>query len=1211
MTHKTKFLFAFFVLLNSLQGSAQLKWTGTSDNDFFNEANWYDLSTNKPPASGAIDPSTNIDVDLEIVNAPSLVTAVGIIQLGTGQLVLNNSSLKVDVIHGGKVEVVESYIHIENSHPIQNNVVINIHSGNGWVRLLNKNSAKVYESELARFTIDGTAANYPSNIRLDNYYRVGTVIRSGLSTVSPLTIFSKANQTGQFAKIEVGTIHKGKNIPASMNNKMNSFSLKRGFSLVLATNEDGSGKSKNFIASETDLVINELPAYLQNNVSFIRLVPWNWVSKKGIGGTSKGLNETWFYQWSSSGNSSLAEEYVPMAWGKNAIDSDADVQLFIGKYKSTHALAFNESDHCEGQSGQYGDLCKTDVAAAAYLNLPKTGLRMISPSCRENAPFGWLKEWYDKTILLDGRVDVIGVHWYDWGSNPAANPNHSATVIFDRFKAYLKNVHDLYNLPIWITEFNANPNRSNATNLAFMQLALPYLETLDYVERYAWFQPNSGVADYYDSDGNYTNVGAYYRDFVSSSSMPENTYADKNSMDFRYGSNISDGNLLINGGFENGNKDFWKGYNNTAITDGNVRTGNAAGRISSGDGSFFREESVEPNRKYKVSFYSKWNAMPTAQMNVRVLDHPTGNVLLTTPIPAATQYELVEMSFVVPANVDSIKIQFYKPAGQPTWFLDDVTLSIAEGGSYVEWLGAVDSDWNKSANWSLGFVPDGSNNVIIPQSTNMPTIDQGAYSVNNLELKDGAVLVLNGTANLTVLENMTANTGYVDVTFGASLLLKGTAIGNNHRFSRATTFSTTTGKYSVIGSPIVSGNTSSLGGLVYSYDENVAYAADGSNRFVRAQNANMSAGDAFFSASTGNVTFTGVPNTGTITQPLIYNATDGENAGFNLISNPYTAAIDLDRLMTENNAALSSQTIYIWDDGGSNISQRSNSDYIVINSLGATRVNANGRENGWDKGIRAMQGFFIKAKELVDFKFTTDMLIENKNDAVAFYRHENTSVNTIRLSLADENNYSDCLVGLKDDATLGFDQKYDAIAMQSNAPLKVNSLLDEEALAIQGLPGDSELMFVDLSVETAYKGLFEFQLTDGGFDGYSITLLDHVANKSVNLTTGGYSFTADAKKDHSRFQLVIAREDVLSELKASPSDHKIFAADDLLKIQLQDGVDNAKIHIMDIGGQRLREYHNVALVNGHGQVDFRGKGLFLVRIITNKEVITRKIVSYH
>jgi hypothetical protein len=62
----------------------------------------------------------------------------------------------------------------------------------------------------------------------------------------------------------------------------------------------------------------------------------------------------------------------------------------------------------------------------------------------------------------------------------------------------------LYGLPIWITEFNANPYRSTAVQLGFMELALPYLETLDYVERYNWFQPNPTPLDPND---NVTNVG--------------------------------------------------------------------------------------------------------------------------------------------------------------------------------------------------------------------------------------------------------------------------------------------------------------------------------------------------------------------------------------------------------------------------------------------------------------------------------------------------------------------------------------------------------------------------------------------------------------------------------------------------------------------------------------------------------------------------------
>ena len=298
---------------------------------------------------------------------------------------------------------------------------------------------------------------------------------------------------------------------------------------TMAINADGTGLSQVYIASEEDLIINNLPSSLLSDVSFIRVVPWNWVDKKGTGGDILGLNNSWFYRWSNNGVSDMERECTPMAWGKGAADSQEDVDKYIGKYKTTHVLAFNESDNCNDQSGQYGDLCNTDVAVATYENLMKTGLRLVSPSCRENAPFGWLKEFYDKATTQNIRIDVIGVHWYDWGSNPANSPNANPQNVFNRFKNYLQNVYDLYGLPIWITEFNANPNRATWVNKGFMELALPYLESLDYVERYAWFQPNSGVADYYEND-NYTAVGEFYKNQISTPAIPNASLSSNSNL---------------------------------------------------------------------------------------------------------------------------------------------------------------------------------------------------------------------------------------------------------------------------------------------------------------------------------------------------------------------------------------------------------------------------------------------------------------------------------------------------------------------------------------------------------------------------------------------------------------------------------------------------------------------------------------------------------
>jgi len=122
------------------------------------------------------------------------------------------------------------------------------------------------------------------------------------------------------------------------------------------------------------------------------------------------------------------------------------------------------------------------------------------------------------------------VHWYDWGGNPANTPNANPQNVFNRFKNYLANVYEYYGLPIWITEFNANIHRNTAVNEGFLELALPYLESLEYVERYAWFQPFSGVAHYYDN-GTYTNIGLYYRDLVSTPAVAGTTVHSPNNLD--------------------------------------------------------------------------------------------------------------------------------------------------------------------------------------------------------------------------------------------------------------------------------------------------------------------------------------------------------------------------------------------------------------------------------------------------------------------------------------------------------------------------------------------------------------------------------------------------------------------------------------------------------------------------------------------------------
>ncbi len=530
-----------FISVNLLNAQS-IVWTGNAENnDFFDESNWKDQSSNLPPADGTIDSDLNINMQLEITGAETDINASGTIKLGSGRLSVEGTNLKASAIDGGKIVLhKDAYIELNGASPLLGEPLIEFLSPIAWLKLLLVVPGDVLSDYTDLFTVDSKPAQYPENIRYDNYYNKGVVIRREDAAAKSLAIYSESSFTGNFEWLEINKIHSGNVIPGELDNATSSFILKKGYMVTFANNEDGTGLSKVYIASEDDLEIANLPTPLNNHISFIRVVHWNWVSKKGIGGNITGLDETWHYNWGNNGNSTIERENVPMSWGKGGADEDSDIEKYKSKYKATHVLAFNESDNCNDQSGQWGNLCQTDVAVATYENLMKTGLRLVSPSCRENAPFGWLKEFYDKATEQDIRIDVIGVHWYDWGGSPKNTPDANPQNVFNRFKNYLQRVYDIYQLPIWITEFNANINRTTYVNSEFMKLALPYLESLDYVERYAWFQPNSGVADYFDSQENYTSVGEFYKAFASTPAITDSILDAPNNLDEKIISNVSD-----------------------------------------------------------------------------------------------------------------------------------------------------------------------------------------------------------------------------------------------------------------------------------------------------------------------------------------------------------------------------------------------------------------------------------------------------------------------------------------------------------------------------------------------------------------------------------------------------------------------------------------------------------------------------------------------
>ncbi len=524
------YFFYIFISFVSISYSQEYRWTGDANNDFFNELNWKETDTQENPPENSINPLNPIDFSLLLT---CNIEAIGEIILSeNGNLIAENGDFDLEKISGlGEIILNESsYLNLSDLYPISEGITISMNSNKSWIKLYNVDPMSANYYYFDNILHENEQLSYPEEIRYDNYYNDGCIIRLNNYESSGLSIFQENNLEGEFANITTDIVFTGESIPHNLNNNISSFKLHKGFTVTFAENEDGSGNSKTFIASEEDIIVEGLSEYLNNKISFIRVVPWNWVTKKGTAGDTQLMNNNWFYMWSNNGSSDIYREYVPMAWGKAAADDDNDIEIIKEKYKSTHLLAFNEPDDCNGQSGQYANMCQVETALNYYKNLLKSGLRMVSPSCRQGAVFNWLNDFHSSSIDQKIRIDVIAVHWYDWDGNPQNSPNANPQNVFNRFRNYLESVHAMYGLPIWITEFNANRHRNEWVHRQFLQLAMPYLEETEFIERYSFFPPVTGVADFLDANNNFSQIGEFYHSFESSESMIYEKYASPNNL---------------------------------------------------------------------------------------------------------------------------------------------------------------------------------------------------------------------------------------------------------------------------------------------------------------------------------------------------------------------------------------------------------------------------------------------------------------------------------------------------------------------------------------------------------------------------------------------------------------------------------------------------------------------------------------------------------
>ncbi len=419
------------------------------------------------------------------------------------QVVITESRVEKDSYTNSNVTIAgKSDLHLTAKDALINsNVYLN--STDSWLFFDNLRPSEVVDKYALNIFINNVQFNHKVNGRIA-VYKHGTVVipHNGGENFEAIQVFQDENFAGDSTKFKPYVFN---NNLGTFNNSISSFKLKRGYAVVFANHEDGTGYSRVYIADSTDIEISELPVELNDNVSFVRVSYWQYPNKKGLcnkfndTNTASGINQaqsqlnltqsTWFYSWGDVSPDYLDYEFVTQKWGGGSTDNNLTCNV------TSHFLGYNEPDASEQSK------LTVERAIELWPGLLKGGLRLGSPApVNPTAHEDWLGRFMAEAERLNYRVDYIALHCY-WEQDAAT------------WYSKLKAVYDRYKRPIWITEGHtktAYPDGyqdgdpltpQQVTRIQRLKDVINMLDTCSFVERYALYN--------WDYEGNVFVLGDF------------------------------------------------------------------------------------------------------------------------------------------------------------------------------------------------------------------------------------------------------------------------------------------------------------------------------------------------------------------------------------------------------------------------------------------------------------------------------------------------------------------------------------------------------------------------------------------------------------------------------------------------------------------------------------------------------------------------------
>jgi hypothetical protein len=260
----------------------------------------------------------------------------------------------------------------------------------------------------------------------------------------------------------------------------------------------------------------------------------------------------------------------------------------------------------------------------------------------------------------------------------------------------------------------------------------------------------------------------------------------------------------------------------------------------------------------------------------------------------------------------------------------------------------------------------------------------------------------------------------------------------------------------------------------------------------------------------------GIPRVGNVGLPYTFTddpAQPNSEDGWNLLGNPYPAPISWPSIVSLAAPGLSN-TVYLKDNV--NISGAGAGNYITHNGTVGT--------NGFTGNIASGQGFFVQATASGTLNLTESI----KSNASTFYRTLPPD-DLIRIVVKDDTSADEAVVYFDENATDGYDSRYDARKWQNDRLNLFSYTTDSTSLAINVSAPMACKKDINLALSVKNPGKYSLDFSD--FDRFAknvkISLRDTFANKTVEVKEGSsYTFqvTADVKSQgKARFKLAFER----------------------------------------------------------------------------------------